>query len=169
MRVLLAAFLLAASASAQDAEWVVTFDRALSDREAGRVVAEAGARLAARPGTFEPIEIRATLDAMPPGSMVEDLFASGALSVEVQNVEAFFASRGLGLPSGDVRSVARFAVLATYPSTVPTSEAAARFLAVTGQTPNVTARANELRIVGDRADVARLRSARHVVEVRGAG
>ncbi|MGB3542487.1 hypothetical protein [Rubrivirga sp.] len=167
MRVFLLAALCCATAHAQDADLEVVFDRATSTRDAIELVRDLSPS-AETNGWFQPVVIEVQVGAPIARGLVEDLFETGAISVEVVNVGARFAHI---LPAELAESVARgrrVLVSAEYPSTTPSRTAAARFEAVVGVPPTrVETRANLLEVTASDASAlaARLRSAPNVVAV----
>ncbi len=176
MRLLVAAaaLLVALPVQAQDAELVVTFDRAVSSHEAVELVRQLDASAEIDLDLdFAPVTLGATLDGLPPGEVSEALFESGAISVTVVSRSAQFASVGLELPDGTnaARIFRGYTIRATYTSTLPTDTAVARFEAAVGVEPtSVGARASELRVSAPRATVRalaeRLRARPEVIAVR---
>lgn len=167
-----AALVLALPARSQDVEIVVTFDRATSSAEALRLVHGAAPSLDARTA-FEPVRVGAMLDLAPDPGLTRALFATGALSVEVTRVAAQMAAHGLPLDpdEAEAQGLGGYTVLATYPSTLATGDAAALFEAATGLEPTtVEVRANELqgRVPSPSAQevMDRLRSVPSVLAVR---
>ena len=169
----LAAAFLATPARAQEAELVVTFDRATRAYEAQDLIQTVAPRVQTFGDGFSSLYVSAQFDAPPPPQALGALFEDGAVSVEVVRLAAQLAALApFDMEELEAHGVGGgYLVRVGYASTTPTDEATAAFASALGVEPaGAEKRANEIRFrvpeptapsVADR-----LRSSSGVVAVR---
>ncbi|MEM1117466.1 MAG: hypothetical protein AAF845_14790 [Bacteroidota bacterium] len=174
LRYALASLAFVASAAAQDATLVATFDRTTTYHEATQTLL--GLNLDPVPGgvRFGPVRVGVGLDVPLSAEGMDALFASGAISVEVVRSAAQFAALAPRLAEAGLEEISlrpRYHVRITYPSDTPSGAAAERATRALGVAPStIEKRANEVRVQVPRPEAAtvasRLGDAPGVVGVR---
>ncbi|GAB5537757.1 MAG: hypothetical protein Rubg2KO_40060 [Rubricoccaceae bacterium] len=154
MRVLvlaLTALLLAPALRAQDATVDVLFDRATSELEAmNSVFSLAPAAISLRPSEgghqFPLLSVGRQLEAPPSTEVVNALFDSGAVAVQVLRPAVHLAAAtGFDVERMEQRSpFPPYIVTVEYPSTVTTEDASATFVAVLGGPPTSVSKGENL-------------------------